>query len=118
MDAFMDPDILFSRTIPLQKLNLQKIERFDVREAQADRGIQPWIILEQALLSADRKQAFVRAEPCIANTAEYRIAHGPVLDQLGIMGCDRHVRLRQDHLEVIEGRAEEWPFLVHFAKQL
>ena len=112
-----DARVGLAGAVALEQLDLEQVQRLDIGQAQADRGV------ELGFFSSSRdcpviasRQSWVR---CHSSRMRVKIASRRrlVLDQLGVARGDPHVGLGEHHLEIVERGAEERPGLAHLAQQ-
>jgi hypothetical protein len=82
MDALADARVRLAGAVALQQFDLEQVQGLDIGQAQADRGVERRLPLEQARLAGDREQGIVRALPLVADAPEDRLAQTGVGDQL------------------------------------
>src|SRR5712675_2417545 len=99
MDAVQRVVIIFPRSTATQQIQLQQVERIDIRKAELNGFTKGGIVLKQLLLTRQGKDGVAGDVPFRGNTVENAICQFLVLDEIGITPRDLQVRFRQDHFE-------------------
>ena len=53
LNAFAHARVVLAGAVPLEQLDLQEVQGFDIRQAQPDRRVECWVLLQQASLLRD-----------------------------------------------------------------
>src|SRR3954451_19986128 len=70
LNPLANPRVVLAGAVPFQQLDLEQIQRLDVGQAQADRGLERRMLFEQPRLLRDPEQRVVGQGPGVANTSE------------------------------------------------
>ena len=121
MDATLDPLIgrIAFDPVPVaaHQLDLQMVQRVEVRKAVLDRPRQRRIVLQAPGLAGDRSHRGLGTLGLGADRRKDALAQAFVFDQFDIARRQAQIALGQHHVDVGQQGAEERPLLVHALQQ-
>src|SRR6476646_7129145 len=92
-------------TIAPQQLDLQMVERIEIRKAVADAARERRIVVEQRRLLRDREEVRNRARMLVADASEDRVTDRFIGNELGISRRDGEIGLGEHNAHVRHRRA-------------
>ncbi len=95
-----------------QQRHLHRVDRIDVRIAQADRPLHHGMPVEQVVGLDDAQHHVGGARVLVGDAGEVAVRVGACRHEIEVRACDLEARLRERHLEVLDDRPEEGPVAV------
>ncbi|SOT40155.1 hypothetical protein F01_260221 [Burkholderia cenocepacia] len=117
MNPAAQPRVRVARAVTLDQLDLQVIQRIEIREAVLDRAREQRVGREAAFVPGDFRERLRRAFPFRDDPFEHVLAQLAVGHELRITRRDREIGLREHHVHVRQQVREERPGLVHLLQQ-
>src|SRR5713226_3427319 len=100
MDATQRVVVVLPRPAAAQQIQLQQVERIDIRQAEVNGFTQSGMVLEQLALAGQRKHRIAGEVPFRGNAVEDVVRQLLIFNQIGVTTRNLKVRFGQDHFKI------------------